>query len=124
MTENVLVILDLGNVHDCLKKLDTLNLKNVNVIAFHDYMYNGYGVNKIVTNQSIKIIGAVDQNRNSADIMMIWFLAQYKNPTDHIIVVTKDQGFQTLYTLLKRDKKANKISVAHDWKSLSELLNF
>lgn len=93
------VMVDLGNVHDCLKELVPYAERGDCVVyGFADRAFNGYGVTPKPP-PCIEVYQADSTHRNAADIALIWKVATLVQspsaPTD-FYVATKDQGFQSL----------------------------
>jgi len=117
------VMIDLGNVHDILQKIEPYSKKGlVNVYAFCDLAYNGFGV-KTKVDPSITVFQATTPDRNAADLHMIWKIAEIciynKYPGSDILILTRDQGFRTLETITKQ--YGYKVSFLTSWE---ELRNF
>ena len=120
-----LILVDLGNVHDVLQKLERLARQgDVKVWAFADLAFNGFGVNP-APHPSITVEQAKRPHRNAADIRLIWRVAQLvltSTTPQTFYVVTKDQGFRTLEDMA--GAAGHKLSFAKDWEQLWEFIKF
>ena len=98
-----LVIVDLGNVHDCLQKLVPLAEAGcMDVWAYADLHYNGFGVQPPLTSSAVRVEQARVTHKNAADTKLIWDVAlacTQAAPQKTIFVVTKDNGFRHLQEL-------------------------
>src|SRR5688500_242603 len=68
-----IVIIDLGNVHDCLQKCEDWVDAGViaEVWAFADYNFNGYGINPPARSiKGVQVFKVEEASRNAADVMM------------------------------------------------------
>lgn len=102
-----IVMIDLGNVHDTLEPLEPYAKRGlVRAYAFADLQFNGYGVNPRC-DPSIAVYQSKVADKNAADIRMVWDCADIvltKNPSGTpltFFIVTKDQGFRSLGTILE-----------------------
>lgn len=121
-----IVVVDLGNTHDCLQNLLLYaTRKEIEVYAYADLAFNGYGVNPPLIAPNVKIHQATDSHRNSADTKLIWDLASLtaehaaRDPQRElqIIVATRDLGFQTLQTLVA-ERERQTLTFVQDWSTL------
>lgn len=92
------IIVDLGNVHDCLNKLEPY-ANFYEIYAFADKAYNGWGVSPPAP-PTIHFYHSKSRDKNAADIAIIWRVAELilLNPKEvfHFVIATKDQGFNSL----------------------------
>jgi len=100
------VIVDLGNVHDVLQKLEPYSKQGLAyVYAFADLAFNGFGINP-KPDESITVFQAKTADRNAADLHMIHEIIKIcitnKYPGSTIFIVTRDQGFRTLSTIAEQ----------------------
>jgi hypothetical protein len=113
---NVWIFVDLRNVHDVLQNIE-IELENgleANVCAVADLQFNGYGVNPSPSNTEITVWKSTDPHKNSANIRLVWEickLAQAGGGEFH--VVTKDNGFRSLATLV--EASGSSIEFHSDW---------
>lgn len=111
--EYILVAVDLGNVHDAIQPLHVLveDGQVDEVWAFADKAFNGPGVNPPPRISEVKVFVAPDGHRNSADVLMIWRLKELVDSRNgqrtRIVIITKDQGFLTLKTLIDQVPRAS-----------------
>lgn len=126
-TEFILVVVDLGNVHDALQPLHTMVEDGLvdEVWAFADKAFNGVGVNPPPQLQEIKVHIAPDRHRNSADTLLIWKLKEFVDlPASKgakVIVITKDQGFLTLKTLIDETARV-KCEISSSWTDAKQII--
>ena len=117
-----IVLVDLGNVHDCLQELSPYAARReCKVFAFADRAFNGYGITPpadagIVVHQTTSV------HRNAADLALIWTVAELVHQATgplEFIVVTKDQGFHSLV-----DHVGNEHSMifVKGWEELRDLI--
>jgi len=103
---NTLAVVDLGNIHDCLRELVFYAAASaVEVHAFADRAFNGFGVNPPVDGEFIKVHRATGGERNAADVELVWFLCERlarAPPKLTVVVATKDQGYLALQELVRR----------------------
>lgn len=105
-----IVMIDLGNVHDVLQQVEPYaKEKLAKVYAFADLQYNGYGI-KPPCNLSVELYHSKTPDKNAADIEMVWKCADIifnlepnqKFKKLQFCIVTKDNGFRTLKTIIER----------------------
>jgi hypothetical protein len=126
-TEFILVVVDLGNVHDALQPLHVMveDGQVDEVWAFADKAFNGVGINPPPQLPEIKVFVAPDRHRNSADTLLIWKLKEFVDlPTSKgakIIVITKDQGFLTLKTLIDGTARVN-CDICSSWTDAKQII--
>lgn len=97
--ERLIVLVDLGNVHDSLDKLiPYAEAGQLEVVAYADLAYDGYGVRPPLQKQNVEVRRADTPDKNAADVDLIWDVAMHSQsgPLLHFIVCTKDQGFRRL----------------------------
>jgi hypothetical protein len=99
--ESPYIIIDLGNVHDCLQ---SLNLYKGAVVAFCNKAYNGYGVTEICTNKQIKVykINSLDKNAVISEIFFHVNNCILQELNADIIIVTKSNLFSYLPEIAKQ----------------------
>lgn len=120
------VIVDLGNVHDCLKNLLPLAESGlVEVIAYADMEFNGFGVKPDANGKHCVVKRATTPDKNAADVEIVWDIAQRCGRTSVetplcFVVVTRDHGFRSLEGLVMRTGHA--LNFASDWPTLQEKL--
>jgi hypothetical protein len=121
---SIVVIVDLGNVHDCLKRLLPLvEARRFRVRAYADLQYNGFGVNPPHEAGLFSVFQATSPHKNAADTKLIWDVALLCKASEsplRIIVATKDNGFRHLQELAQG--AGHSLSFAQDWRSLQALL--
>lgn len=124
----MVVLVDLGNVHDCLENLvPYANSGKIHVHAFADYHFNGYGI-KPPAPSTIRVHKAATHDRNAADIDLIWTVAEYcflrkglpSYQRYQFIVATKDDGFQSLAQTVMRTNDS--LVFVPDWARLREYI--
>jgi hypothetical protein len=117
-----LVVVDLGNTHDCLKELlPYARVGQIEVRAFADLAYNGFGVNPPLTDApGVFVQRATTAEKNAADVDMIWDLAELLghggSQRYFIAVATKDQGFRRLKALA--EARGHQLEFATGWAEL------
>lgn len=114
-----LILIDLGNVHDCLQKLEAYDKI---VIGYCNTTYNGYGVSEPCENEniSIKKFDTKDTNAVTSEIFYSVSIALASKIKSKIIVVSNGKIFSYLPTLAKNHGKD--LELARDWTSLKPLL--
>lgn len=99
------VVVDLGNVHDCLKPLLSYAQKGcLTVAAYADLAFTGFGVVPPLRVENVAVFQADTPDKNSADVQIIWDLSRLTQqregePLD-IFVASKDLGFRRLERLV------------------------
>ena len=117
-----LIIVDLGNVHDCLQRLIPLAEAGVvDVWAYADLHYNGFGVQPPLASHKVRLHQARVAHKNAADTRLIWDVALFCKETvtekkKNIFIVTKDNGFRHLQELVT--EKGHKVAFCENWTSL------
>ena len=119
----MVVFIDLGNVHDCLKPIVPYAQKpntTLLVHAFADISFNGFGVNPPAP-PPIQVFQATTRDANAADVELIWQSACYilTRPVPqkyHFVVATRDQGFNSLKAIAKRH--GHKLDFVTNWAQL------
>lgn len=118
-----IVIVDLGNVHDCLKKLLPLaDAGVVQVKAYADLHYNGFGVRPPLDNRNCRVIRSLTSHKNAADTKLVWDVACLcsDNPSPlQIYIITKDNGFRHLQELAR--ELGHSVAFAEDWDSFKRI---
>lgn len=114
-----IVIVDLGNVHDCLQKLLPLaDAGGVQVKAYADLHYNGFGVRPALDHRNCRVIRSLASHKNAADTKLVWDVACLcsDNPSPlQIYIITKDNGFRHLQELAR--ELGHSVAFAEDWDS-------
>lgn len=118
------VIVDLGNVHDCLAPLAPLAAAGrLQVFAYADLQYNGPGVNPPLEVEGLYVFRAESPQKNAADTQLIWDVAQFCARAHEplaFFVATRDNGFRHLQQLA--EDAGHTLSFAQGWPSLQALL--
>jgi hypothetical protein len=123
---SVLIILDLGNVHCCLAKLLPYAAKGaLEVKAYADFTFSGYGVNPPLCESNVSVFRADTPTKNSADVQIIWELSRYvlekttKEPHRRIqvFVCTRDLGFLRLKALVEENPQ-HSLDFVVNWEAL------
>jgi uncharacterized LabA/DUF88 family protein len=118
---DLIILIDLGNIHDCLQKvLPFVESRLCDVRAYADKMSNCYGISPKIDNEHVKVKVASDNHRNAADIEMVWDCATLPREYNTVCIVTRDLGFQTLVTKLRQDGR--KVDIVHGWEEVREIL--
>ena len=116
-----LVVVDLGNTHDCLRELLPYARSGaIEVRAYADLAYNGFGVTPPLGDlPGVTVSQATTAEKNAADVDMIWDLAELLGPgrpTYFVAVATKDQGFRRLKALA--EARGHRLEFATGWSEL------
>lgn len=118
-----LVVVDLGNTHDCLRELlPYAATGSIEVRAYADLAYNGFGVSPPLTDApGVCVKQATTADKNAADVDMIWDLAGMLSQGDDgpcyfVVVATKDQGFRRLKALV--DSRGHRLEFVTGWGEL------
>lgn len=113
LVRDTLVVVDLGNQHDCLGNLVSYAQNGLlTVRAYADRGFNGFGINPRLDGPNLEVRRATSSSRNSADVLLIWDLSRAMLEASsagkclNIIVATKDLGFQALRDLAEADGHA------------------
>ena len=131
-----LVVIDLGNVHDCLLHCHKLLLSgetNLWVWAYADKAFNGYGVNKntleigkkLEEDFRYKMCVATGNGKQGADIDIVIDLTtklnQEKNfqKTKRIILATKDKGL-AYFRIRAKQRWGVEVIIVRDWEEMRE----
>jgi hypothetical protein len=117
-----LILVDLGNTHDCLQELlPYCEAGALHVRAYADLAFNGYG-SSMASVQGLTVIRATTADKNSADVEMIWDLALLLvgSPVREVFVATKDQGFRRLKELATRS--GHSLTFVTSWAELRNLI--
>lgn len=121
------VVVDLGNCHDCLQNLvDYAACGSMTVAAYADLAFAGFGVTPPLVTPNVQVFQADTPDKNSADTQMIWDISRLvqrvtvDHPTRklHIVVVTKDLGFQRLKALVEAENPLHKLTFVTNWPTL------
>jgi len=123
MDGNVVILIDLGNVHDCLQRLGPLAEAGlVTVRAYADLCFNGFGVNPPLGGNNVTVFKASSPDKNSADVQLIWDVARLCRADTplRLVVVTKDLGFRHLQALATA--AGHELIFAQDWGGLEAAL--
>ena len=119
-------VIDLGNTHDCLQKLEPYAARNlISVAAYADLAFSGYGVSSKINVDNVQVFQADTPDKNSADVQIIWdvcqlvshWQAKFPERSLHILVATKDLGFQRLKNLVEKHPM-HKLTFVTNWESL------
>lgn len=118
----MIIMVDLGNVHDCLENLVPYASNTAQVRAYADVGFNGYGINPCPP-CNIKVVKATSNHKNAADIDLIFDLAlmahQHKTP-HHFVIATKDKGFLSVESKLQQ--LGHQVSFVTGWSELRLLV--
>jgi hypothetical protein len=124
-----LAVVDLGNVHDTLRELVPYARSGlVQIEAFADRAYNGFGVKPLLDDvPGLRVHRAQGTDRNAADIELVWFLCETLpdatialEHSRHVVVATKDQGFQSLRDLVQR--RGHRLTFVTQWSEMREFI--
>ena len=130
----IVVMVDLGNVHDCLQQLLPLAAAGeIELRAYADLMFNGFGVSPPLASPGCTVFKSASPQKNAADTQLIWDCAQLCTAAEkplQILVATKDNGFRHLKELAEGAGAAallapparHQLYFAHDWATLQALL--
>ena len=118
------VFIDLGNVHCCLAELlPYARLGRVQVRAYADHAYRGFGVAPSVENEpNVTLSRSAAQRRNAAD-SMVWDMAllaeeaRARGRRLRFFVVTKDLGFRAVQELAS-EHGSHEVVFCQDWQNL------
>lgn len=131
--EHIHVLVDLGNIHDCLKR--TLELANhyersqdgdypkIFVHGYADWAYNGSERKECAEH----ITQATHNSSHAADIAMIWDaceLLRSDTPVNHIIFASRDKFVHALADHVKSLKHAITVDVVANWDELRQLIEY
>ena len=116
-----LVVVDLGNTHDCLQELlPYARAGQLEVRAYADLAFNGFGVTPPLTDApNVVVKQATTAEKNAADVDMIWDLAamlSHSEPVYFVAIATKDQGFRRLKALAEAN--GHRLEFATGWSEL------
>jgi len=121
---DLVVLVDLGNVHDCLQKMLPLaSAGELRLLAYADLQYNGFGVNPPLAARGCTVFRAESPQKNAADTQLVWDCAQLCSRAQRplrLLVATKDNGFRHLKALA--EAAGHRLDFAQDWASLRALL--
>lgn len=116
------VMVDLGNVHDCLPKLvPYAQSGDIEVVAYADVGFSGYGI-KPPAPPPIVVKQASSFHKNAADIDLIFDLAvmgmqlNQKGVRRHFIIATLDKGFYSIKE--KLEALGHKVKFVTNWDDL------
>ena len=123
----MVVFIDLGNVHDCLKPIvPYAQTENTTLLvhAFADISFNGFGVNPPAP-APIHVFQATTRDANAADVELIWQAACYilMRPIPngyHFVVATRDQGFNSLQAIAQRH--GHRLDFVTNWAQLKTFI--
>ena len=103
-TNRKYIIIDLGNIHDLLPRIDDEIYSEFSIICFADRVFNGYGIKPPPKNKDIMIYQSPDEFKNSADIHLVWTVCSICEVSENntFYVVTKDKGFNSLELLVRK----------------------
>jgi hypothetical protein len=122
----VYVLIDGGNVHDCLANLIPYAERDAISVRFYaDLAFNGFGINPPIKCKNVSIFHAKTPDKNSADVSIIWELSRYvlemsvKEPTRslQIYVATRDLQFQSLKALVE-ENTLHSLTFCTNWEGL------
>jgi len=112
------IIIDLGNVHDCLQKLE---LYEGRVIAICNGAYLGYGVGEKCKNKNIEVIKYESLDGNTVMSEIFYKVSHLLTSiADDIIVASQSKFFTYLPEIAERHGK--NITVVRDWDKLKTLI--
>lgn len=136
---DTIIFLDLGNVHDCLKNVESYaRAGEIFVFAFCDYAYTGYPISEPrYSCEGVRAVRTSSPKKNAADTALIWTCCSIVNRQPggidglgdvisrlteklEFIVVTKDQGFGFLQDLVLN--AGHSITFCRDWDDLKLLI--
>ena len=122
----VLVVVDLGCCHDVLPQIRAYAERGeVEVRAYADLAFNGFGVSPPVKCANYKLFHATTADRNSADVALIWETSRLAQQLEeheperelHVFVCTKDLQFQSLKELVEKNPR-HSLTFCTDWSAL------
>lgn len=117
----LIILIDLGNTHDCLKNLVPYTAQpNIDIYAFADRAFNGYGVNPHAPSP-ITVFQATTPDKNAADLELIYICLKLILTTPftyHFVVASKDQGFHSLQNIVERH--GHKLHFVTNWEQLRQ----
>lgn len=126
----MIVMIDLGNVHDCLSHVKPYAKRNkeadnVSVVAFADYGYKvspeaeeaGYDVEVLQIKEPPTCTG-----KNAADVLLMFTcfelcMAAAEGQHLHFIIATKDEGYRYLATIVHQHY-GHQVTFVRDWNEL------
>jgi hypothetical protein len=121
------VVVDLGNCHDCLQNLIEYAEHDVlTVAAYADLAFAGFGVSPTpLVGRNLRVFQADTPDKNGADVQIIWDISrlvdhvhsQEPSRRMHIVVATKDLGFQRLKALVEANP-LHKLTFVTNWATL------
>ncbi len=126
--ERLIVLVDLGTVHDCLQHLAEYvdrddPGRDLTVVAFADQGFNGYGVNPVAP-PSIHVLRAAQPDPNFSDLELVATVFsqihanRQSSPT--FVIATKDRRFKPLKLLAEREGCA--LSLVENWQELRKFV--
>jgi len=124
------IILDLGNVHDCLNELDRLDLgsQSIKVYSLANQDYNGYGVSPKCINKNILFHQYDIPHSGGTDVEIThMFTTMILSKMFNIIIVSKSKKIFQLLEIAKRiytDTKVHiNLKIVDSWDTLKPLLS-
>lgn len=118
-----IVVLDLGNIHDALKPLESYldTRKDLEIMAYADKAYNGYGVSP-PANAKVYFWHNPGMMRESTDVKLISDVAirLHNSGSCHVIVATLDKVVAALKPIIEEnsEKTGHKCTVVGRWEEL------
>ena len=121
----LVVFVDLGNVHDCLQPLLPYARRGLLTIrAYADRTFRGFGVNPSLERElGCRVIQAAGAHRNAADSILVWDMAilceraRLASRRLRFLVASKDQGFLAVADLA-RASGGHEVVFCQDWRDL------
>lgn len=123
--KKTLVIVDLGNVHDCLEPLEQYLRRDFTVQGFAAKDFNGYGVNPI---GKAPVVHSKQGLKGENDVAILWWTCSYmlqaakKGEPIRVILATKGRTLLSMKRYIEEAIPGSTFESVTDWKQLKDAL--